>query len=227
MRLLLFSFLLSTVAFAEAATPFEFAVYRTKLPRHESGQLTINESGISYRSENGKTSLTLPFLDIREADLSDPVRITLTTYDIAKLRLGGNRVISFRLREGAHAEDLARYFSEHLKRPVVGAYALPDEGAVEIPAYHRELLGGSHGTLLIGPDGIRFVSKKAKESRTWLYQDINTIGSGDPFHFRLSTSAETYTLDLKERLPESAYRLASQRVYNLGLERRSSWTDKH
>ena len=227
MRLLLFSFLLSTAAFAEAATPFEFAVYRTKLPRHEPGQLTINESGVSYRSENGKTSLTLPFLDIREADLSDPVRITLTTYDIAKLRLGGNRVISFRLREGTHAEDLARYFSEHLKRPVVGAYALPDEGAVEIPAYHRELLGGSHGTLLIGPDGIRFVSKKAKESRTWLYQDINTIGRGDAFHFRLSTSAETYTLDLKERLPESAYRLAWQRVYNLGLERRSSWTDKH
>ncbi len=226
MRLLLFSFLLSSVAFAEAATPFEFAVYRTKLPRHEPGKLTVTESGVSYRSENGKTSLTLPFLDIREADLSDPARITLTTYDIAKLRLGGNRVLSFRLREGTHAEDLARYFAEHLKRPVVGAYALPDEGAVEIPAYHRELLGGSHGTLVIGPDGIRFVSKKAKESRTWLYQDINTIGSGDPFHFRISTGAETYTLDLKERLPESAYRLAWQRVYNLGSERSSSGIDK-
>ena len=217
---------MSTVAFAEAATRFEFAVYRTKLPRHEPGQLAVTESGVSYRSDNGKTSLTLPFLDIREADLSDPARITLTTYDIAKLRLGGNRVLSFRLREGTHAEDLARYFAEHVKRPVVGAYPLPDEWSVEIPAYHRELLGGSHGTLVIGQGGIRFVSKKAKESRTWLYQDINTIGSGDPFHFRISTGAETYMLDLKEHLPESAYRLAWQRVYNLGVERKSSWIDK-
>src|SRR5437879_5426781 len=92
MRLLILCFLLSTVAVAEGATPFEFAVYRTKLPRHEPGQLKINESGVSYLSESGKTSLTLPFLDIREADLSDPTRITLTMYDIAKLRLGGNRV---------------------------------------------------------------------------------------------------------------------------------------
>src|SRR6266496_5524178 len=174
MRLLLFT-LLSFAAFAEAEAPFHFAVYRTKLPRHESGQLTITEAGIHYQSDNGKTALALFFLDIREADVSDPTRITLTTYDIAKRRLGGHRIESFRLQEGTHGEDLARYLAEHLKRPVVGSYALPNEEAVEIPAYHRELLGGSHGKLLIGPGGIQFVSKKTKEPRTWLYKDIESI----------------------------------------------------
>lgn len=215
MTLFLLISLLLAPPVAEAATPFHFAVYRTKLPRHEPGQLIITDAGVNYRSENGKTSLTLPFLDIREADLSDPTRITLTTYDILKRRLGGRRTETFRLQEGTHGEELARYFAERLKRPVIGAYAVPNPAAVELPAYHRHLVGGSHGTLTIGPGGISFASKKTTEPRTWLYRDIESIGTSDPFHFRVTTYAETFTFDLKERLPEEAYRLAWQKVYRL------------
>jgi hypothetical protein len=77
------------------------------------------------------------------------------------------------------------------------------------------MLGGSHGTLVIGSTGIEFASQKPKDSRTWLYRDIQTIGTPDPFHFRVTTYAETFTFDLKERLPEGAYRLAWQEVYDL------------
>jgi hypothetical protein len=124
-------------------------------------------------------------------------------------------VFSFRLRHGAHGTDLAQFLAGHLKRPVVGAYPLPDDGGFEISAYHRRLLSGAHGKLIIGSDGIRFLSDKAKEPRTWLYRDIETIGNSDPFHFRVATYAETFTFDLKERLPEEAYRLVWQKVYRL------------
>jgi hypothetical protein len=219
------SFLLTitlTAMLAQAAAPFDFDVYRIKLRHNEPGKLVITESSVSYQSKNGKTSLTLPLLDIREADVSDPSRITLTTYDVTKRRLGSHAVLSFRLQSGTHGEDVARFFAEHLKRPVVGAYALPGEAAFEILAYHREVLGGSHGKLVVGDKGIRFISKKPKDCRTWLYRDIETIGATDPFHFRVTTYAETFSLDLKERLPEGAYDLAWKSIYAPRLDSHAS-----
>jgi hypothetical protein len=204
-----------SAALLDAAAPFSFAVYRTKLTRDEPGQLEISESGVRYHADKKKTSITLPFADIRRADVSDPSRITLETFDITKRRLGGRKVFSFRLRRGGHDAELAQFLAEHLKRPVVGAYPLPNDGDFEISAYHRRLLSGAHGKLIIGSDGIRFLSDKAKEPRTWLYRDIETIGNSGPFHFRVTTYAETFSFDLKERLPEEVYRLAWQKVYRL------------
>jgi len=208
----------------EAAAPFSFAVYRKRLTRDEPGQLEISDAGVNYQSENKKTALTLPFTEIRKADVSNPSRITLETFDITKRRLGGEKVFTFRLREGTHPEELARFLSGHIKRPTVGNYAVSNGRTFEVPAYHREFLSGAHGKLVIGDDAIRFLTDKTKQSRTWLYRDIVTIGSADPFHFRVSTYAETFTFDLKDRLPEEAYRLASGKVYRLevapGLVRR-------
>jgi hypothetical protein len=45
---------------AETAA-FEFPVYRKKNLRDEAGQVSIGETGLSYRSDNGKTSLSLAF----------------------------------------------------------------------------------------------------------------------------------------------------------------------
>lgn len=204
-----------TATLLGGADPFHFAVYRKKLLRDEPGQLEIGDSGVTYRSDDGKTSYALSFTDIREANVSVPGRITIETYDVVKRRLGGDKEIVFRMRSGAQDSTLARYFADHLTHPVVGSYDLSQRKAYTIPAYHRELLGGSHGALIIGSTGIEFASKKPKDSRTWLYRDIQTIGTPDPFHFRVTTYAETFTFDLKERLPEGAYRLAWQEVYDL------------
>ena len=204
---------------ANGADTFSFEVDRIVTPlRNESGRLEINNEGVTYTSDNKKTVYVLPFADIREADVSSPGRLAFETYDVSKLRLGGNRHLVFRLRSGTQDESLGRFLAEHLRRPVVGSYQLSQEGAFEIPAYHRGLLSGSSGVLLIGKTGIRFESKREKDSRTWLYRDIQTIGTSDPFHFRVTTYAETFTFDLKERLPDAVYELAWQGVY--GLERK-------
>ena len=209
MKILLTTALMA-VTLLPAAEPFHFEVYRNKLPRREPGALDINEHGISYRSDDGKTALTLPFEDIREADVSVPGRIRLLTYDVLK------RALIFHLREGVQEETLGRFLAEHLPRPVIAAYGVIQQNAYRIPAYHRGVLSGSHGTLIIGSAGIEFASKRTKDSRTWLYRDIQTIGTSDPFHFRVTTYAETFTFDLKERLPEDAYRLAWQEVDAVG-----------
>jgi hypothetical protein len=199
----------------EAADPLSYAVYRKRLTRDEPGRLEISDAGVSYQSEKGKTSLMLPFSEIRKADVSDPSRIVLETYDITKMTLGREKLFTFRLAEGTHGEELARFLAERIKRPTIGSYPVSNGRSFEIPAYHREFLSGAHGQLLIGEDAIRFRSDKPKQSRTWMYRDIETIGSADPFHFRVSTYAETFTFDLKDRLPEEAYRLASGKVYRI------------
>ena len=96
----------------------------------------------------------------------------------------------------------------------MGAYDLVGPSALEIPAYHRHRLGGCHGVVRIAEEGIQFTSEKQADSRTWLYRDVETIGSSDPFNLRVTSFTGTYTFDLKRRLPEEAYHLAWQRVHN-------------
>lgn len=215
-RLLFFA--VATIAVVEAAEAFHFPVFRAKSLRDERGRLEISESGVLYESKDGKKAIRLPFLDIHKADVSDPKAIRLETYDIRKRRLTGRNVHVFRLDGATHGQDLRRFLVEKLNRPVVGAYATAAVPVFEIPAYHRHRLGGCHGTIEIGPETIRFVSQKEADSGTWRYDEMETIGSMNPFHFRVTTLAETYNFDLKERLAEDAYQFAWQRVHELGPE---------
>ncbi len=202
------------------APDFEFSVVRVRsaiglpLPKKEAGHLIFSESGASYGSQNGKTSVQLPYSDIREADVSDPRKIRLETYDILKRNPLEHRSYEFRLDKD-HGSDLAKFLAERLKRPVIGAYDVSSEVRFNVPAYHRHLFGGAHGVLEIGPDGIQFKTETKADSRTWLFRDIQTIGSSGPFNFRISTESETYNFDLKERLPERAYDFAWSTLYHL------------
>ena len=206
--------LLCAASATQAADAFRFPVARDKFLRDELGQLTIDDEGITYQSDNGKTSLRLAYADIRKVDVSRPNVIRLQTYDRLKRRLTGNRSYKFRLKEGVTDQRLARFLKQRLVRPLVGAYDLVGQSALEIPAYHRHRLGGCHGVLRIAEEGIQFSSEKQADSRTWLYRDVETIGSSDPFNLRVTSFAQTYTFDLKERLPQETYRLTWQRIHN-------------
>lgn len=198
-----------------AAEPLALRVLREKLGRDESGRLEVSDSGVVYTADNGKTTLQFDFADIRTADLSDPRAIRIETYDVLKRKIGGRRVYTFRLSDAIRDDRLIRFFVARLNRPVVGYYAESAPVRFKTLAYHRHRLGGCSGTVEIGSDAIRFVGLKSGESRTWLYRDVESIGSPDPFHLRVTTFAETYTFDLKERLPAEAYESMWQRVYNM------------
>jgi len=200
---------------AHAADSFDFSVFRDHLPHKEAGRLMISDAGVSYRSENQKTTIDIPLLNMFQVDVSDPKIIRIETYDILKQKLLGRQVYVFRLVKSVHDEALTRFLSKALPRPVIGAFGPAPQPEAVIRAYHRHRLGGCHGTIRIDSDGIRFLSDRPEDSRTWLYRDLATIGTMNQFHFRVSSLAETYNFDLKERLSETAYDLAARRVYAL------------
>lgn len=205
--------MLMAAALVQAEELFRYPVFREKLLRDERGELQIDDGGVSYKPADGKNSILIPLADVREADVSDPRIIRIETYDILKRNLAGRSAYVFRLAEGRHDQALARFLAAHLSRPVVGGYDPPPDQPFEIAAYHRHRFGGCHGKLVIGADAIHFVSDKSGESRTWPYRNIETIGSMNPFHFRVATLAETYNMDLKDRLREQAYNWAWRHVY--------------
>ena len=215
---------IATLAAAATDPPpdFEFSVVRLRsliglpLPKKEEGHLIFSGAVVTYRSQNGKTSIQLPYSDIRAADVSDPRTIRFETYDISKRNPLELRSYEFRLKAD-HGSDLAKFLAERLTRPVIGAYDVGGDGRFNVSAYHRHLFGGAHGVLAIGAAGIQFKTERKADSRTWLYRDIQTIGSSGPFNFRISTELETYTFDLKERLPERAYDFAWWTLYHLPL----------
>jgi hypothetical protein len=213
--LVLIAMTLAPAGVVQTSEEFRYSVERDKTFRDEPGELTINASGISYKSQDGETLLRIPFADVYEADVSDRSVIRIETYDVLKRRLGGRRTHTFRVLGATHDDRLAQFLTAQLNRPVLGSYGAAGADAVTIAAYHRHTLGGCNGRIEIGAGTIRFISEKPGHNRTWRYQDMETVGSSGPFDFRVTTFAETFTFDLKERLPEKAYEAAWQRVYQL------------
>jgi len=207
---------------AEAAGKdvFDLKVERVRMLRNQPGNLHIDAAGIAFRSSDGKTTVTIPMKDLREADVADPHALRFEMYEVQKLNPIERREYTFNALPDAPVEQLAQFLSARVHRPVVGHYdAGPSSAAsqFQVAAYHRRALGGTDGTLEIDRNSIRFVSGKPADSRTWLYRDIETIGRPDSFRFRVTTSRENYILELKADLPEAAYQFAWSRVYNLEI----------
>ncbi len=198
-------FIVPMVFAASAADNFELEVSRSRILSHQLGTLRVDAQAVTFQSRDGKTRITIPLRDLREAAVADPRALRFETYD--------RREQVFRARSDAPVEELAKFLTAHVHRPVVGHY--PEGARFRAAAYHRRALGGTSGMLEIGDDGIQFVSEKPVDSRTWLYRDIETIGRPDSYRFRVTTNRETYVLELKEDLPAGAYEFAWNKVYRL------------
>jgi len=193
------------------ADVFDFRVERIRMFKDEPGNLHIDAGGVTFRSANGKTTIEIAMKDLRTAEVADPTALRFERYELRKWKPIERRAYTFRAQPGAPLEDLAQFLSARILRPVVGHYGKPAE--FQTAAYHKRGFGGTHGTLEIGAEAIRFVSDNPTDSRTWLYRDIETIGAPDRLHFRVTTLAETYILELKAELSEAAYQLAWKEVY--------------
>lgn len=192
---------------------FDLKVERARILRNQPGDLHIDAQEITFRSNDGTTIITIPIQDLREVDVADPRSLRFETYEVQKWKPLQPRAYTFRAGAEAPVEELAQFLAARVHRPVVGHYGSASQ--FEVPAFHRRIRGGAHGTLEIGEEAIRFVSDKPADSRTWLYRDIETIGKPDPFRFRVTTNRETYIIELKSDLPEAAYQFAWSKVYNL------------
>jgi hypothetical protein len=210
-RSLNFILVIAFAAVAAERDAFDLKVERVRILRNQPGDLHIDAQEVRFRSSDGKTSIAVPMQDLREADVADPHALRFETYDVQKWKPIDRREYTFRAAPGAPVEALAQFLAVLVHRPVVGHYSAASQ--FRIPAYHRRIRGGTHGTLEIGDEAIRFVSDKPADSRTWRYRDIETIGRPDSFRFRITTNRETYVLELKSELPEPAYQLAWSKIY--------------
>jgi hypothetical protein len=192
---------------------FNLRVERVRNLRNQPGDLHFDAQGITFQSNDGKTSITIPMQDLREADVADPRSLRFETYEVQKWKPVERRSYMFRTGADAPVEELAQFLAARVHRPVVGHYESASQ--FHVPAYHRRTRGGTNGVLEIGGEAIRFVSGKPADSRTWLYRDIETIGRPDSFRFRVTTNRETYIVELKSELPETAYQFVWSKVYNL------------
>jgi len=192
---------------------FDLQVERVRMLRNQPGDLHVDAEGITFRSTDGKTSITISMQELREAEVADAHALRFETYEVQKWKPIERREYTFRAQPDAPVEELAQFLAARVHRPVVGHYA--EASQFQVPAFHRRLRTGTNGILRIGKDSIQFVSDKPADSRTWLYRDIETIGRPDSFRFRVTTNRETYVLELKAELPEPAYELAWTKVYNL------------
>lgn len=190
---------------------FDLKVERIRFGRNQAGTLHIDLHGLSFRSNDGKTDISIAMEDLREAAVADPRSLRFQAYDVRKWNPVERQEYTFRAEPDAPVEGLARFFAARLARPVVGHYGA---GArFRVGAFHRQIRGGTQGMLEIGDDSIRFVSDRQADSRTWRYRDIETIGRPDAYRFRVTTTRETYVVELKSLLPEAAYQFAWGKVY--------------
>ena len=207
---------IAMAAIGKGQTPaeaFDMKVERVRLIRNQRGDLHIDARGVTFRSADEKTTISIPIDDLRQADVADPRSLRFQAYEVPKWKPMERREYVFRATEDAAVEAAAQFLAAHLYRPVVGHY--PAASKFKIPAFHRRMRGGTPGTLEIGDEAIRFVSDKAADSRTWLYRDIETIGKPDSYRFRVTTNRETYVVELKSEVPEAAYDFAWGKVYTL------------
>ncbi len=187
----LLMFLFLATGSVQAQPDFHYDVLRSKTLKDEPGQLQIAASGVEYRSVNGKTSIRVPFLNIRQMDMSDPSAFRIETYEMLKRKLSGRQTYVFRLhspRSIQENENLAQFLSDKVSRPVLASYSTAGNPEFEIPAYHRHVLSGCNGTIQITPKGIRFLSELEPHSRrptlsilNNLYPGRHTTSSGSGF----------------------------------------------
>lgn len=203
---------LFTVAAPENSV-FDLKVTRVRTLKGQPGDLHVDSRGIEFRSADGKTSITIAMKDLRDVSVADPHALRFGTYEVQKWKPVERVEYTFRAAPDTSVEELGSFLAAHVHRTVVGHYQ--EESQFQAAAYHRGLRAGTSGLLKIGNESIQFVSDKLADSRTWLYRDIETIGKPDSFRFRVTTNRETYVLELKEDLPEAAYELAWNKVYNL------------
>jgi hypothetical protein len=205
---------------AQENSVFDLKVNRVRTLRDQPGDLHIDSHGIEFRSTDGKTRIAIPMKDLRDVSVADSNALRFGTYEVQKWNPVERVGYTFRAPPDVSVEQLGNVLTAHVHRTVVGHYA--EESHFQAAAYHRRMGAGTNGLLKIGQESIQFVSEKPSDSRTWLYRDVETIGRPDSFRFRVTTSRETYVLELKEDLPEAAFQFAWSRVYGLEIQNERS-----
>jgi len=178
------------------------------------GTLLIDDDGVEFRS--AKFNQHWAYREIHSFDLSTR-ELTLTSYQNRPRHEPGELSFHFTWSEPMRPEIAAR-FTERVGKPVRNGVPLPSVTALaEIPAHHRIWSGGTNGTLRLKDSGIDYVTENGRDSRTWRWDDIQTIANPNPYELRLTGYRETVEFDLKQPMSRELFERMWDRLYAAGL----------
>ena len=222
---------LALLAPAAGAQDLRYQVWRGKSrvvnlpPRFKKvgnmGTLTVSDTGIAFE-ETGKAGKKpkhpkewrWAYQDIQQLKIS-PKSLTVLSYKDNAWKFGADRQYDFDLVSEGSFTGAYELLKNRLDQRLVAE--TPDNVAHalwEIPVKHLLRFGGDEGVIQVGPDEIVYKSAKPGESRTWRYQDIDSISSSGPFQLTITTferakthygNLKGFNLELKQRLEEARY----------------------
>jgi hypothetical protein len=201
-----------------------------------NGMLIMDERGVRYETKHQKHARIWGYEDIKEFQLRQGRRIDLYTYeDRSHWQLGADRVFEFTWSDEAITlQQVYNSLASHTKRPIAASLTPADIGSInfDLSAKHLGVLKGNQGRLQFFDNGIVFRASNDRGSRTWRYEDLESISSGSPEDLTLTSyeqqrfhyaSRRVYNFQLKEPLPRDSYDVL-WRLVNRKKEQKSSLT---
>ncbi len=195
----------------------EFSVKHDHALGSCQGKLIIDDQEIRYEASDGKHSQSWSYVDIEKLDVVSATRLVLRTFkNESWKKLGKDKAFRFSLVEEQVTAADQEFLRSKLSRPIVARLIEP-KGAtlIAIPVRHRHRVGGCQGDLQVEGDRLVYSSDRVNDNRVWKLSEIETIGSPDPYHLRITTYNETFTFDLKSPLDPTLYDTLWKKIYRL------------
>lgn len=203
----------------DAASPIPVAADAWESPaqlRHDTlgktrGTLRIDAQGIEFLPTKGAT-IRWPFVQIKDLDL-EKHRLVLVGYDNRKWPLPDTRQFDLKVEKEIPA-TLAASLTTQIARPLQNGIPDPDAPADTVIAVRRSRhYGGSNGFLRIRQQGIDYVTSQPGQSRSWRWQDIQTVSNPDPYHLFVFGYRDSYAFDLKGTLSRQVFNHISDEIW--------------
>lgn len=198
--------------------PLSFPARHEHLNGSCRGTLVFADDGIRY--EGAPHAARWPYAEIQELHLLDTGRVRILTYQDSPWRLGADRAFSFKV-DGDLRQAAALLGGKLERRLVTGFAGASGKVLARFSVKHLRPWRGDEGTLVFAEDSVSYQSGAKGESRTWTYDDIESIATSDVFHLSLTTyehqelhyaSRRVFNFQLKEPLREETYNLLWKRV---------------
>src|SRR5260221_7210615 len=95
-------------------TSFDLKVQRVRMLRNQSGNLHIDAEGVTFRSSDGKTTVTISMKDLREADVADPHALRFKTYEVQKWEPAKRHEHTFHAQPHAPAKEMSQFLTSRI-----------------------------------------------------------------------------------------------------------------
>jgi len=223
-----FSFLILSLslclpAIASDDTIFIFTVKHDHFWGSGTGDLAIDQEGITYSSETDNDHAThWSYSDIQELKIESPRKIYIRTYQDVGWKFNRDRTFEFDVVERDIDTQVVDFLRESLPTQLVSAvFTPPHNVAYAVPAKHQHALGGGcHGELVWSEEGVYYNTSESEHSRFWAIEDIESLGRMSRFKIRFtvrehshSGSIRNFQFQLKGPMDDGIYQQLWRRIY--------------